>query len=382
MRKKHFWIPEIAVVTAAVVMSGTAHAQYSTGYEDVVADADGEVLTGQDGYYIPGGTDSVDFLAYTYDGNTLGIPQNPQGGEQFVAGIGPAGNPTTFFARAQRDAPWGTGVWEFTYDICCQYQGDPPTAQNLGSVSVQPYPGSASYIHLFSWVDINAATNWNAFYLAYDANGVAHQQPGMSPGSNWENLELNHWYHFATWIDFDLNRIVKVQVWDLTTCQTAVFEPADWYLEGGQGGGQPIPTGFRLFAGSSTLPGNTVAADNVRYAEADFFDPGSQPFEGVVCSPRCAGPVRVSFGGMTPSSNVAIVASVNAGSFVNPSPPCMGITVDMRPPFLPGFPLIRQSDASGNVSLQGNLNNALCGRVQIQAVDLATCRITDLRVLW
>ena len=42
---------------------------------------------------------------------------------------------------------------------------------------------------------------------------------------------------------------------------TAVLD--DWYLGGGAAGGLGIPTGFRYFAGASSVAGNTVAFDNV-----------------------------------------------------------------------------------------------------------------------
>lgn len=246
---------------AVLLACQAATAQYGTGFEAVNASPAGTVLTGQDAYYLPAGTDSVDFYAYTYTGNVLSIVQNPCGGSQFVAGTGP-GNGTTY-ARAQRDITWGTGVWVATYDAAAQYVATPPTQNNIGSFSLQPYPGSASYIHLFSWVDINIADAWQAYYLAYDANGTAHAQPGQSPGSEWTNLPLNHWYRFRTTIDFDLNRITEVTITDLETGDTATFNPADWYLEGGQAGGMPIPTGFRFFGGGGTPSANTAAFDNL-----------------------------------------------------------------------------------------------------------------------
>jgi hypothetical protein len=148
------------------------------------------------------------------------------------------------------------------YDATALYLGAPPSANNLGSFSVQPYPGSASYIHLLSWTDPDLATNWQAFYLAYDAAGVAHAQPGMSPGPSWENLPLNHWYRFRTVVDFDLNQIVEVGITDIATGLSDTYVPADWYLEGGEAGGAGTPTGFRLFAGGG-VAGNVTAWDNV-----------------------------------------------------------------------------------------------------------------------
>ncbi len=139
-----------ACFACLLMLCSTVYAQYASDFEALNASPAGEVLTGQDGYYIPPGTSSVDYLAYTYAGNALGIPQNPCGGEQFVAGIGPAGG---VFARAQRDINWGMGTttWTHTYDVLViQTEGNPGT-NNIGSYSLQAFPGTAGYIHLFSW---------------------------------------------------------------------------------------------------------------------------------------------------------------------------------------------------------------------------------------
>src|SRR5690606_33933203 len=134
---------------AALAAAGMAQAQFSTDMEGLTASAAGEVLTGQDGYYVPV-VGSADFLAYTYMDNALGIPQNPEGGDQFVAGEG-AASPAA--ARAQRDITWPTGTVEVTYDLLAAYTdpaGVDPT-NNVGRFSIQPYPGSASAIVLSSW---------------------------------------------------------------------------------------------------------------------------------------------------------------------------------------------------------------------------------------
>jgi len=399
----------------AIVLAASAalpaSAQYASDFEGLNASPDGVILTGQDGFFIPAGTDSTDYFAYTYAMNAIGIPMNPQGGQQFVGGTGP-GSPT--FARAQRDISWGQGIWNVTYDVAATYLGErsnptasttnrglvvsgdlgdtgasddqawcwrpdalaatvvapinielqgpvnsadatrlsfnievaatdpgvvmrvelfnftenafapatnfvniptvdtvfsvvldenaadfiadtlvvrarvsflrpqgvpplwnicidhmfwellPPGANNLGSFSAQPSTTSASWIHLFSWVDAAEAQFWNAFYLAYDAGGTQDPQPGRSPGPEWSNLELNHWYRFGTVIDFDANCIREVSITDLETNETTTVNVASdgWFLQGGQGGGFPLPTAFRFFAGGG-VPGNTVAWDNI-----------------------------------------------------------------------------------------------------------------------
>lgn len=245
-----------------------ATAQFRADFEDppYTGTAAGTILTGQGpgaGFYIPAATTSTDYLCYDYAGNTLLIPNHPilgelGGADQFVAGTGPAGGT---YARAQLDITWGKGKWTAWYDFLTHF--DQLTAgDNLGSFSTQIYPGEATYIHLFSWMDIyTPSLGFKAYYLAYDAAGVAHVQPGKSPGPEWENMPLDNWYRAVTTIDYDANQIIAVSIIDLHTGKAASFEPTDWYLEGGSAGGLSIPTGFRFFAGGGVI-GNSVAWDN------------------------------------------------------------------------------------------------------------------------
>src|SRR5262249_39798228 len=62
-------------------------AQYSTGFETIVASPGGTAMAGQDAFFVPPVAGSVDGAAYTYAGNTLAIPVNPNGGANFWAGV-------------------------------------------------------------------------------------------------------------------------------------------------------------------------------------------------------------------------------------------------------------------------------------------------------
>jgi hypothetical protein len=246
----------------ALLACGSAGADYTADFEAPTfnGSAGGVLMTGQDGWYQPVDPGD-DYNVYTYAGNVLGVNANPQGSSQFVAGYGPA---DAIYARAQHDVDWTLhGQWLVEYDVAALYDGQPPGADNLGSFSVQPSAGTVgSYIHLFSWVDPTVATNWKAFVMHYDAAGVQVPQPGTSPGPEWDNLELNHWYRFETLLDFDVNQIIEVGITDLTTGDSAHVEVTDWFLSGGEGAGPPTVTAFRFFAGGG-VPGNIVAWDNL-----------------------------------------------------------------------------------------------------------------------
>jgi hypothetical protein len=246
---------------AILLAAPVANADYASGFENLDASPGGVSLTGQDSYYIPPGTDSVDFLVYTYAGNALALPPNSTGGDQFIGGTGPAGD---VYARAQRDVSFAAGaIWTLGYDFAATYLGAPPSANNIGSFSLRNEPAGVTHeIHLMSWVNPDDPTLFNAFYMAYDTNGDQFAQPGESPGPAWENLELNHWYHSWTMIDLDTNMILEVGIIDLETMEESTYEPSDWYLAGGIGGSPDMPESFRFFAGGG-VEGNSLAFDNI-----------------------------------------------------------------------------------------------------------------------
>jgi hypothetical protein len=250
-------------ITLMVLLGGLApaRAEYITGFEDLDASPAGVILTGQDGYYIPPGTISTDFLAFTYMDNALGLPENPTGGEQFIGGTG-LGDGS--FARAQRDMDFSDGsVWYLAYDFAAVYLGTGESANNIGSFSLRNETAAVThYIHLMSWVDPLNPTSYNAFYMPYDAGGAQFPQPGGSPGFMWEGLQLGHWYRAWTKIDLDANMIIEVGIMDLGTGGEEAYEPTDWYLEGGSAGGSAAPMSLRFFAGGG-LFGNSMGFDNI-----------------------------------------------------------------------------------------------------------------------
>lgn len=257
----------LPVLSAALVLmtAGLAGAQYQSNFEALNASASGVVLTGQDGFYLPAG--SVDFYAYTYTGNALGVPQNPLGGNQFVGGQGPGDGLT--YARTQRDVSFGVGigVWTIEYDFCAGTLAPAPSSNNLGSFSIRYNDTTVHEIHLLSWVDPNVPTAYNAWYLKYDASGIQDPQPGTSPGAAWSNLPPNHWFRSWTTIDLDQNKIVEVGIIDLTTMDETVVAPIDWYMVGGAAGAAGAPANFRFFGGGGSTPGNFTAWDNMSVAE-------------------------------------------------------------------------------------------------------------------
>ena len=311
--RKRGWLIATAAGLGVALAAHSATAQYASDFESLSLG----VMTGQDGYYLPPGTNSVDYMveayppcrtACTFDpdpacdifdflafqnlfvggdpcaclmdpdplcdifdflafqnafvgGPSLQIvPPNPTGGSQYVRGVGP-GNPV--FARAQRDIGWPVDAATMSFDVLVGTDGT-PGVNNLGSFSIQPFPGSASFIHLFEWMSTSPLeTKWSASIIGFSALGVQFPAPGPYPvpGPEWENLALNKWYRLSITVDFATNQIIQATITDIDAGTSTTTPIADTYLEGGLAGGSPHPTGFRFFAGGSTVD-NYVAWDN------------------------------------------------------------------------------------------------------------------------
>jgi len=242
-------------IAACMFMAPTAFAQlYVDDFDSLTATADGTVLTGQDGYFLPNGPASdTDFEVYTYAANSLRLPQNPNGGTNFIAGIGQSGGT---FERAQRLSGLGTtGIFTYAFDIAATYTGALPSAQNIGSFSLnQGVPGTFSVINLARWADPATAAAWNADFVWFDSAGA--QLTEQVPDPNFQNLAIDHWYRWGVTFDMDSKQILEVNLEDLTTGDIFAHNPADRFIRAGA-----LPDHHRFFAGGS-VPGNTLGYDN------------------------------------------------------------------------------------------------------------------------
>ncbi len=350
---------------------------------------------GQDGYYLPANTTSAPFNAQFYTGgaplpglNDYGIPDNPNGGAIFIVGEGPA-SPT--FARAQRDMPYGCdrGVWTFATDICAKFVGTLPTAQNLGSLSAQPFPGGQSFIMLARWTDTATAATWNADYIWFDSAGTQLTESVGDPA--FQNLLVDSWYRWETDVDLTNNQVLEVRITDLSSAipVTTTFNPVDRYLEGGSAGAAS-PTGFRFFAGG-TVAGNVLAFDNVAVLAAGSVDdiPGcTTSLAGTLAvagSPVLGSALTIDVDGpnppvTTPGQSVAGVAFSLTG---DPNLPCgtplPGVTGNLLIGIPPGATLISTSPWTGPgnpvsfpFAIPNTPLNGVCIYVQGALLDVTT----------
>jgi hypothetical protein len=254
---------KLVLTAGALALSAASLAQYSSDFESptYTGSASGNVISGQAGWYNPV-AGSVDGNVHTYAGNTLGFASNPTGGSQFLGGAAGA-NPM----RAQHDFAFGSGAYTLTFDFNGNFIGTPPSADNLGSVSLQPSATANIFQTIYQW-GTNTATP-----TQFNANmGFASAAGGAitvftSPGTAWTNLAVNHWYRQSVTWDFTSNRILQTTIQDLTAGGSLnSVSPTDWYLSGGAANvlGLAAPTAFRFFAAGSV--GNVMGYDNVTLA--------------------------------------------------------------------------------------------------------------------
>jgi hypothetical protein len=268
-------------------MCAVSFAQFSDNFESETGSVTGTLLTngfgggGQNGWYNPV-SGSIDSNVYTYAGNALGFSSNPFGGNQFV-GMNVATAQTPW--RAQHSVNFSAGgTWTMTYDFNGNFNGTPPAADNLGSVSLQPSATNNIFQTIYQWTSpVDHSANADAF----NANiGAASAAGGAltfaSPGVAFQSLSLNHWYRESVTWNFTTNQIMSTSIRDLTTggsTTTVDVSGNGWYLSGGQNNvlAQATATDIRLFGSGSA--GDIMGYDN--FSVAPVPEPASMAVLGL-----------------------------------------------------------------------------------------------------
>ncbi|MCA8964603.1 MAG: hypothetical protein KDC48_06945 [Planctomycetes bacterium] len=267
------------LIGAAACLAPLAAQTYATDFESLNASAAGVIITGQDQYYIPV-AGSLDGLVVTYAGNTLGVPANPNGGNNFYAGISQL---TLVYARAQRPVTLpANGVVHVEFDMLCNYMGTGTPSNNIGSFSLQP-SATATYPNLLARWPVGAVFPPPTFDADLVAGpGAGTQGPVGDPA--FQNLASNVWHRWGCTFDLTAGTYVSFSITDGSTNVTTNFTPPTPILLPNPGT-TPV-TDFRFFTGGSE---NLFAIDNfvITYgANYDTFGSGCAGSNG---APTLAG---------------------------------------------------------------------------------------------
>lgn len=95
----------------------------------------------------------------------------------------------------------------------------------------------------------------------------------------------------------------------------------------------------------------------------------------------CPGRLQVLVGNATPGGDVALVYGTTRGQQLIFNGPCPGITIDIRPPYLPGSPALATTNDKGEFIWSGETPASLCGNLNVQAIDLTTCAVSNIVVV-
>ncbi|MFM9995797.1 MAG: hypothetical protein ACKVU4_08355 [Phycisphaerales bacterium] len=278
----------IVMAAGSLLAATAANAQnYTSGFEapTYTGSAAGTTITGTDGWYVPVVVNSTDGKAYTYAGNALGFPANPNGSDQFQAGTGTA---PSLLSRSQHDVNFAAGgVWQVQYDFAGKWSGPavtpgPPAVvavDNIGSWSTQDSTISRGFQSLMTWGStvvgpVPNATLYTAtadkFHhaIGYYATAAATAITAESPSPAWRDLLVNNWYRVRIKWDFNTARILECSIQDITgggAIQVTDVSANPWYLRGGPNSTLPLPTAMRLFGGGAVAAGlaNSCAFDNI-----------------------------------------------------------------------------------------------------------------------
>ncbi|MFW5652762.1 MAG: hypothetical protein ACOC0P_01850 [Planctomycetota bacterium] len=115
---------------------------------------------------------------------------------------------------------------------------------------------------------------------------------------------------------------------------------------------------------------NAIAIDNVCYEDGESGP--SLSFSG-----NCPGTGNFEVSGATPNGNVALVYGFGSGPTTVPSGfPCAGTVLDVGNPNLDFVTFA--VDANGNGTFQAFLPAIACGAVNVQALDLTSCAVSNV----
>lgn len=128
---------------------------------------------------------------------------------------------------------------------------------------------------------------------------------------------------------------------------------------------------------SHLLVGASWDADNGPFSGAAYiFDEGQLPPLELIVTGTCPGPMSGTVSNCTPNGDVVIFYGLGSATQLPPSAPCGGLIIDVGGPRF-GY-LTAVADANGNATNGRNAPRLVCGRVRVQALDIETCRLSNV----
>ncbi|MBX3384930.1 MAG: hypothetical protein KF864_15645, partial [Phycisphaeraceae bacterium] len=213
-------------------------------------------LDGQHGF-LSAGVDSFFDVFHTI-GNPLGLPMNPEGGVQCVGAFSqPPGGPES---RISRHTPCLTGRRDVSFDTGIQFfnpGSEPFTGWVILGVSLPDQthiPGAA--IGLYRLNPADPASPLAVFIRASSFDGdelISIIETPLPPESQWLRIRLG--------VDFDLNRLLDININALSTGEEVSMTLDDHFLAGGVS-----PMGPTTHFGLVVAPDGSYAMgfDNIR----------------------------------------------------------------------------------------------------------------------
>lgn len=243
------------------LLASLAQAQYSTGFEppEFSGSADGVPLNGQGGYY-QGNPNYDSPNVYTYVDNPLGVPSNPTGDSQFVGLLDDNTRCTTYYQEGLYGD--GTGDWVISFDMAADFVGDLPDNPMPGQFCNNPYGDyevrSFRLVPTFMNEYGQPSDEWTLWLQAATEDG------GQTPFfyCPFTNHIRGHWYNVSTHLSFETNEISSIEITDLETGGTEVWDIPGAYVYGGADSTLPLSNGIMVYAGGAAC-GNVLAIDNI-----------------------------------------------------------------------------------------------------------------------
>lgn len=205
--------------------------------------------------------------------------------------------------------------------------------------------------------------------LGGQGDGFSHE-PSISANGRWVSFES----YATNLVPGDTNQVPDMFLHDRTTGETTRVSIDS---AGGQGSDQS--DGIASFSADGRYIAYSSDADNLIQGDTNGMEDVfvyDQFGPSLTKQGACPGLLEVRVSGSTVGQNVALLFG-SAGAFIKPAPPCQGVELAIAQPTLGA---ILTTGSSGVATATMNAPAGACG-LTIQAVDLATCKVTNPVVL-